>query len=448
MTRRRAHLNVFLTVGGYHESGWLVQEHDPVEAASVESLRRSAQTAERGLLDSVFFADSPNLTLFRAGYFPQVRFDPITLLASIGAVTERIGLFATASTTYNAPYELARRLATADHATGGRVGWNVVTTGHADAAKNFGTAAHPEHDDRYARAAEFVEVARRLWDGWEPDALVGDKAAGVWADVDRIRPAGFHGTYYDVEGALPVPRSPQVHPVLAQAGSSPAGIDLAGRVADVVFTPQPTVAAGQAFRARLEAAALRHGRPADSVRILPGLAFVLGSTEAEAQALRTELEERVDPELRWRNLAFNAGLDHARIDPTRPLSEEVAATAEGSTFAQHIVGRARETGKPFGELAREITGLPGGLEFTGTPEQLADLIGEWVDAGASDGFTLQPTTLPDSLEHFVDHVVPILQQRGRHRTAYAGTTLRDHLDLPLPAQPTGDTAAGAVAAGA
>ena len=439
---RQAHFVVFLTPSGYHESGWLVQDQDPVEAVSVDAFIRATAIGERGLLDAMFLADAPALTLFRADYFPQLRYDPITLLAAIGMVTRQIGLIGTATTTYNVPYELARRLATADHVTGGRIGWNVVTTHNAEAALNFGRDPHPEHDDRYARAAEFVEVTRRLWDSWPEDAVIGDRAAGRWADSTRFTPADFHGQYYDVAGALPVPRPPQGHPVLAQAGSSPAGVELAGQVADLVFTPQRDVDAGIAFRQKIDAAGARHGRPADSVRILPGLAYVLGSTEAEATERRRALEESADPELRWRNLAHNAGLDQELIDPTKPLSEEVAATAEGNTFAQYIVGEARRTQLPFGELAQTVTGLPGGLEFTGTPEQMADLIEEWVTRGGSDGFTLQPTTSPDSLEQFVDHVVPILQRRGLHRTEYTGTTLRDHLGLARPELAERGVAAG------
>ena len=377
----------------------------------------------------MFIADVPAVHLFRARFFPQVRFDPITMLAALGMLYRQIGLFATASTTYNTPYELARRLATADHLTGGRIGWNVVTTHDRAAALNFGMDPHPAHDDRYARAEEFVDVTRRLWDSWREDAIVGDQTTGRWADTTRIHPANFHGEYYDVAGALPVPRPPQGHPVLAQAGSSPAGIALAGKIADVVFTPQRSVEAGLAFREQIEATSARYGRPAGSVRILPGLAFVLGSTEEEAAQRRRELEESVDPELRWRNLAHNAGLNHELIDPAQPLSEELAATAEKTSFAQVIIGRALESRRPFGELAAEITGLPGGLEFTGTPEQLAGLVEEWVTRGGSDGFTLQPTTVPDSLELFVEHVVPILQRRGLHRTEYTGTTLRHHLGL-------------------
>jgi len=430
--QRQAHFAVFLTPSGYHESGWRVQDDDPREAVSVQSFFRAAAHAERGRLDAVFIADAPAITLFRASFFPQVRYDPITLLAAIGMASRRIGLMATATTTYNAPYELARRLATADHVTAGRIGWNIVTTHNAEAALNFGRDAHPEHDDRYARAAEFVDVVRRLWDSWPEDAVVGDRVTGRWAESDRITPANFHGEYYDVAGALPVPRPPQGHPVLAQAGSSAAGIDLAGHFADVVFTPQRSIEAGVAFREKIDAATIRHGRPAGSVRILPGLAFVLGSTESEAAERRRALEESVDPELRWRNLAHNAGLDHELIDPSKPLSEELAATAEKTSFAQVIVGQALSSGRPFGELAATITGLPGGLEFTGTPEQLADLVADWVGHGGSDGFTLQPTTSPQSLQLFVDHVVPILQRRGLHRTEYTGETLRDHLELARP----------------
>ncbi|MGQ4511109.1 NtaA/DmoA family FMN-dependent monooxygenase [Streptomyces sp. DW26H14] len=432
---RQAHLNAFLTLSGYHEGAWRVQDGgDPLAAASVHALAASAAVAERGLLDSVFLADAPFLPVFRAAHFPQIRYDPVSVLAALSMTTRHIGLIATASTTYNSPYELARRLLTVDHLSHGRAGWNIVTTVQDAVAKNFGHEEHPEHDDRYARATEFVEVAWKLWDGWEPGALVGDRASGTWADVTRIHPAEHHGAHYDVAGALPVPRSPQERPVLAQAGSSPAGIDLAARVADLVFTPQPTLEAGQDFRKRLHAAAARYGRSSRSLLVLPGLSFVLGGTQAEATARRRELEDSVAPELRWRNLAFNAGIDQSLIDPSEPLSERAAATAGSSSFARVIVERALGSGLPFEQVAREMPGLPGGLEFTGTPEQLADLIVRWVDAGASDGFTLQPDTVPGALEAFVDHVVPILQARGAHRRQYTESTLRGSLGIgPAPA---------------
>ncbi len=424
----QAHLTAFLTGVGYHESAWrLADPADLSGPARFGVLERAAQTAERGLLYAVFFADSPGLAIFRARYFPQVGFDPLEILAALSRSTTRIGLIATASTTYSAPYDLARRLATIDHLSGGRAGWNIVTTRYAGAAGNFGLAAHPAHSDRYARAEEFVEVASRLWESWDADAVVSDQASGVWANTDLIRPVDFHGRFFDVSGALTLPRSPQGRPVFAQAGSSGPGIELAGKNADLVFTAQPDVPSGRRFRDSIRAAADRHGRDASSVLVLPGVAFVIGSTEAEAAAARAALEDGVDPEFRWRNLAHNAGLDPALIDPDRPLSAEAAATAQRTSRTDEVVRRTEETGKTFRQLAEELTGLPGGLEFTGTPEQFADLIEHWLTEGASDGFTLQPTTLPGSLELFVDHVVPILQKRGLHRGEYSSSTLRGHL---------------------
>ncbi len=425
---RRAHFTAFLTGVGYHESAWkLADPADLTDSARFGVLERATLDAERGLLDSVFFADSPELAIFRARYFPQVGFDPIELLAALSRTTTRIGLTATASTTYSAPYDLARRLATVDHLSGGRAGWNIVTTRYAGAAGNFGLAAHPDPADRYARAEEFVDVVLRLWDSWDAGAVLADQEQGVWADTDLIRPVDFHGRFFDVSGALTLPRSPQGRPALAQAGSSGPGIELAGKTADLVFTAQPDIPAGLRFRESVRAAARRHGRDPDDVLVLPGLAFVLGSTEAAARALRGSLEDAVDPEFRWRNLAHNAGLDVTLIDPDRPLPAAVIETASRTSRTDEIVRRGRETGKTFRQVADELTGLPGGLEFTGTPEQLAGLIGEWVAEGAADGFTLQPATLPGSLAQFTEHVVPILQARGLHRTEYTATTLRGHL---------------------
>ncbi len=428
VSHRRAHFAAFLTGVGYHESAWkLADPADLAGPARLGVLERSALAAERGLLDAAFFADSPGLEIFRARYFPQVGFDPLEILAALSRSTTRIGLIATASTTYSAPYDLARRLATIDHLSGGRAGWNIVTTRYAGAAGNFGLAAHPDPADRYARAEEFVEVVTSLWDSWDADAVQADQDKGVWADTDLIRPVNFHGRFFDVSGALTLPRSPQGRPAFAQAGSSGPGVELAGKTADLVFAAQPDIGAARRFRESVRAAASRHGRDPDDVLVLPGVAFVLGSTEAEARALRASLEDRVDPEFRWRNLAHNAGLDVTLVDPDRPLSEAAIATAHRSSRTDEIARRGRETGKTFRQLAEELTGLPGGLEFTGTPQQFADLISDWLAAGASDGFTVQPTTLPGSLELFTEHVVPLLQHRGLHRTEYTASTLRGHL---------------------
>ena len=424
--RPQAHFAAFLAGVGYHESAWrLAAPADLADPFGV--LERATQTAERGLLDAAFFADSPGLEIFRARYFPQVGFDPLELLAALARSTTHVGLIATASTTYNAPYDLARRFSTIDHLSGGRAGWNIVTTRYAGAAGNFGLAAHPAAEDRYARAEEFVEVVSRLWESWDAHAVVADQDRGVWADTDLIRPVDFHGRFFDVTGALTLPRSPQGRPAFAQAGSSGPGIELAGKTADLVFTAQPDVPSAQRFRESVRAAARRHGRDPDAVLVLPGVAFVLGSTEAEARAARAALEERVDPEFRWRNLAHNAGLDAALIDPDRPLGAAAIAAAHRTSRTDDVVRRGEQTGKTFRQLAEELTGLPGGLEFTGTPDRFADLIERWVTEGGCDGFTLQPATLPGALEAFTDHVAPLLRKRGLHRTEYTATTLRGHL---------------------
>jgi FMN-dependent oxidoreductase (nitrilotriacetate monooxygenase family) len=426
--RRRAHFTVFLDGVGYHESAWkLADPADLTGPGWFRVLERATLDAERGLLDAVFFQDTPALAIFRARYFPQVGFDPLELLAALARSTTQIGLIASASTTYNVPYDLARRLATIDQLSGGRAGWNIVTTRYAGAAGNFGLTPHPSRADRYARAEEFVEAATRLWGTWDADAVVADQGKGIWADTNRIRPAGFHGRFFDVEGALTMPRSPQGRPAFAQAGSSRPGVELGGRVADLVFTARPDIPAGRRFRDKIRASASSHGRDPDDVLVLPGVGIVLGSTEADAQALRAELEGLVDPEFRWRNLAYNAGLNVDVIDPDQPLTEDAIVPAGRTSRTDDMLRRSRETGKTFRQLAEELTGLPGGLEFTGTPEQFADLVADWMAAGASDGFTLQPTTLPGSLAAFIDHVVPLLQARGLHRTEYSATTLRGHL---------------------
>jgi FMN-dependent oxidoreductase (nitrilotriacetate monooxygenase family) len=421
----RAHFAAFLAGVGYHESAWKVSGSLADPASVFAAYEQSTRAAERGLLDAVFFADSPGLAIFRAGYFPQVGFDPLEIIAALSRSTTDIGLVATASTTYSAPYDLARRFATIDHLSGGRAGWNIVTTRYAGAAGNFGLKAHPAHDERYERADEFVSVVTKLWESWDEAAVVADPVSGVWADTSLIRPVEFKGRFFSVSGALTLPRSPQGRPAFAQAGSSGPGVDLAGARADLVFTAQPSIEAGRVFRDTVRAAAVRHGRSGDDVLVMPGVAYVLGSTSSEARALRDALENAVDPEFRWRNLAHNAGLDASLIDPAKPLSDEVIAKASRTSRTDDILRLGRE--KPFSEVAALFTGLPGGLEFTGTPEEFADLIESWVTAGAADGFTLQPTILPSGIELFTEHVVPLLQKRGLFRTSYTASTLRGHL---------------------
>ncbi|OBI10703.1 hypothetical protein A5714_17745 [Mycobacterium sp. E2462] len=430
------HFNAFVWPNGYHEAAWRLTDGDVRDVLGLPYYAEVARTAERGLLDSIFLADNIAIADYRATYLPQTQFDPISVLSALAAVTSRIGLIGTASTTYNKPWELARRFATLDHLSAGRAGWNIVTTVTPLAAANLGEQAHPERDDRYARAHEFVDAVTRSWDSWEDDAVVGDRANGVWADRAKLHAPRFHGEYYDVEGVLPFPRSPQGHPVLVQAGQSAAGVALAARYAEVVFSGPPSLQAAVNFRTDLHAQAAAVGRKPDQVLVLPALMVTLGGTEAEARRRADRLDELASPEFHWQNTLYIAGLDPDGFDPDAPLPAELwAGPSAPSSRAEQLFAAARARPEAsLRELTRASAPGAGGAHFVGTPEQLADHVIAWQDAGAVDGFTLMGSTLPYELAAFVDHVVPILQRRNRFRDGYAGETLRDHLGLSRPSR--------------
>jgi N-acetyl-S-(2-succino)cysteine monooxygenase len=430
--RRYPGFNVYLRNSGYHESAWKVSAADPAAVLDPRYYLDLARTAERGALDSVFLPDSPGLVGFRAPHLPSAGLDPVQLLSAVAMGTERIGLIATVSTTYTHPWETARRLATLDFLSRGRAGWNIVTTVEPAVAANFADLPHPPHEQRYERAREYVEVVLKVWDGWRDDAAVMSKSSGTWADPKGIHPPDHHGPHFDVAGPLPFPRSPQGHPFLTQAGSSPAGVALAARYADAVFTPQADLAASTGFRHALREQAAGHGRNPEHIRVLPGLSFLLAGTDAEAAALHAELEAAASGEFRWRNLANLAGLDHEGIDPDAPFPPELLDAAPKTSFGASIYAMASRRPSTFREVAMRLSALPGGLDFTGTPEGMAKLITTWWREGACDGFTLMPNVLPDQLEVFVDHVLPILRRDGVARPEYTGTTLRDHAGLPRP----------------
>ncbi|MCU1359714.1 MAG: hypothetical protein JWN99_1003, partial [Ilumatobacteraceae bacterium] len=394
---RYAHLNLFVAGHGYHEASWKVSPTGADGVLGLDHFANVARIAERGVIDSMFLADSPGVATFRTRFMAQSGFDPIDLLAALVPSTTHLGLLATASTTYSSPWDLARRFASLDHLSGGRAGWNIVTTGNPAAAPNFADRPHPPHADRYQRAQEFVEVVLKVWDGWEDDAVLASIESGHWADTSKLHPPRHQGQHYSVAGILPFPRSPQGHPVLAQAGSSDDGIALAGRFADVVFTPQSSIADGIAFRSRIRAAAQSHGRSAEDVRTLPGLSFVLGSTEAEAERAWNELEEASSEEFRLYNLANIAGVDVSLVDGVDPdgsFPYHLFENAPGITFAHAVMNTARSGNLTFRQTARQFSTLPGGLHFTGTPLGMADLITDWWQQGGADGFTLQPLRLP------------------------------------------------------
>ena len=434
MSKPQLHFNAFIWPNGYHEAAWRVVDDDVRNVLGLSYYTEIARIAERGLMDSIFLADNIAIAEYRATYLPQTQFDPISVLSALAAVTSKIGLIGTGSTTYSKPWELARRFATLDHLSGGRAGWNIVTTVTPLAAANFGERFHPERADRYLRAHEFVEAVTRTWDSWGDDAIVGDRANGIWADRSQLRAPRFHGQYYDVEGVLPFPRPPQGHPVLVQAGQSADGVALAARHAEVIFSGPPSLEAAVTFRTDLHAQAATLGRNPDQVLVLPALMVTLGSTEAEAQARARRLEELENPEFRWQNTLYTAGLDPDAFDPDVPLPQELWANGSvPSSRAEQLFAAARaRPGASLREIVGPNSGGAGANHFVGTPEQLADHVIAWQDAGAVDGFTFMGSTLPYELTAFVDHVVPILQRRGRFRTEYAGTTLRDHLGLVRP----------------
>jgi len=430
---RQLHLNAFLLGSGHHEVSWRLPESDPRANSDIAHWQRLAQTAERGRLDSIFFADIPGL-LASPARRPTEALDPVLLLTAIAAVTERIGLIATSSTTFNEPYNLARSFATLDQISGGRAGWNVVTTGSEAAAHNFNLDSLPPPEDRYRRAHEFLQATLGLWGSWDDDAVLADKATGTYADPDKVHTIDHVGEFFKVKGPLNVGRSPQGSPVIVQAGSSGPGIALAAAYAEAVFTAQTTIEDGRAFYATLKAAVRDAGRDPDGVKILPGIVTVIGGSEAEAHELERQLDDFIVLRHPLNQLAEDIGIPADRIDLDAPLPTGIRPVEEvRSSRYELTVNLARRENLTVRELLLRLGGGRGHRTFAGTPEQVADTIEEWFTTGASDGFNIMPAVMPSGLDVFVDHVVPILQDRGLFRREYTGTTLRDHLGLAVPA---------------
>ncbi|MEV0978144.1 LLM class flavin-dependent oxidoreductase [Streptomyces sp. NPDC049915] len=436
MTGRELHLNAFLMNTGHHEASWRLPESDPYAHVDVRHYVRLARAAERGTFDSLFLADGPQLWSNLAQR-PAGALEPLTLLTALATATEHIGLIATASTSYNSPYNLARKLASLDIVSGGRAGWNIVTTAGAEAARNFGLDAEPAHAERYARAAEFLDVALKLWDSWEDDAVVADKAAGVWGDDGKIHPPRHQGTYFSVAGALNVPRTPQGYPLLVQAGSSEDGKAFAARYAEAVFTAQQTLADAQSFYADLKSRTARAGRDPEQLKVLPGIVPVLGSTEAEARAAERLLEDHIVHDHGVARLESLLHLAPGTLELDAPLPADLPpeAAIEGAKSRYTLVVElARRESLTVRQLIGRLGGGRGHFTVAGTPEQIADVIETWFTRGAADGFNVMPPVLPSGLHAFVDHVVPLLRARGLFRTEYGPRrTLRERYSLPRPA---------------
>ncbi|OHZ42154.1 LLM class flavin-dependent oxidoreductase [Agrobacterium vitis] len=429
MTRKREiHLGLFLQGAGHHVSGW---RHPNAEAGSenFDLLRRVSQLAEQAKFDMVFLADG--LTSGVDAHPSTIaRFEPLTLLAALAMVTEKIGLAATASTTYGEPYHVARAFSSIDHLSQGRAAWNIVTTSYARTANNF-TKSHPGHDERYAVAEEFVDVVRGLWDSWDDDAFIKDKQNGIYADPTKVHLLDHTGKYFSVKGPLNIPRSPQGHPILIQAGSSGPGQDLAARTADVVFTAQQSLDEAQAFYKSLKDRVTGFGRHPDDVAVMPGFLPVIGRTAREAADKLAELDQWTELKSAMPLLEERIGHSLADYDPDGPLPD-LPISDQLRSRAELLTALARRENLTIRQLALRVAAGRGHHIVLGTPEDIADRIQQWFETRAADGFNIMPPFFPEGLEDFPRLVVPILQERGLFRTDYSGVTLRDHLGVSRP----------------
>jgi FMN-dependent oxidoreductase (nitrilotriacetate monooxygenase family) len=368
---------------------------------------------------------------------PRNWLEPLTTLAALAGATSRIGLIATCSTTYTEPFNLARQFASIDHISNGRVGWNIVTTWLASAAGNYGGQGAPSHAERYERAEEYMKVVTGLWDSWSDDAVLDDRAAGRYARLDGLRMLNHAGPHYQVAGPLTMPRSPQGRPVFVQAGSSETGRRFAARHAEAVFTAQMEKATAQDFYRDLKRLVAEEGRAPERVVILPGLSPVIGSTEAEAQRIHRELNDLTDPEVGRQRLSGRfGGHDFSHLPLDRKLAPEdfpdPSTVDAARSRTEVIVGLVRREQPTLRQLLSYLAGARGHFVTTGTPEQIADLMADWVQDGAADGFNLMPPVLPEMLDVFIAEVVPLLRRRGLFRSGYDGAMLRDHYRLPRP----------------
>jgi FMN-dependent oxidoreductase (nitrilotriacetate monooxygenase family) len=437
------HLGAFLFNLGNHVAGWRMPGVPTEGLMSFAFYRELAEIAERGKFDLLFHSDGVGINDSYDAVLRHsitIRPEPLTLLSALAVSTTHIGLAATVSTTYNEPYHIARKLAMLDFLSEGRAGLNLVTSSTDLEARNFGQTSHLGHAERYARAGEFVDVLRLLWDSWEDGAVILDRDSGVVADPARIHRPDWQGAYFSVRGPLNMPRPPQGHPVIIQAGTSADGQGFAARVADIIFSVERSRASAQAFRAVAEHRAQAAGRPPGAIRILPGLLPILGRTLAEAEEKDRALQDLVPPALAVSYLSDFLQHDLSRYPLEGPLPELSETNGEVGR-GQQILERARVPGATIRSIATEMVQNRGHLRVVGTPATVADFMADWFTTGACDGFNILAPYHPGGLAEFVDGVVPELQRRGLFRQDYEGRTLRDHLGLARPglARPGSDS---------
>ncbi|KGS12598.1 MULTISPECIES: LLM class flavin-dependent oxidoreductase [Pseudomonas syringae group] len=435
-TARQMKLGAFLMATGHHVAAWRHPEVPADAGLDFKHYRHLAQVAEAAKFDALFVADSVAAATgdIASRMARSDHFEPLTLLSALSAVTDHIGLIATATTTYNEPYHVARKFASLDHLSGGRAGWNLVTSDAAAEAQNFGRAEHVAHAERYSRAREFHQVVTGLWDSWADDAFTRDKASGEYYDPAKVHVLNHVGEHFSVKGPLNVARSPQGQPVVVQAGSSEVGRDLAAQTAEVVFTAQTSLASAQAFYADIKGRLSAYGRGVDSLKVMPGVFIVVAETEALANArfesLQALVEPRVGVALLGRMLG-NFDLSGYPLDGPLP---ELPLTDSGQRSRQKLLTElADRENLTLAQLGRRIAGGRGHYSLIGTPEQIADELQVWFEQGAADGFNVLVPHLPGGLEDVARLLVPELQRRGLFRIEYEGTTLRENLGLQRPA---------------
>lgn len=438
MTRRNETLKLgaFLLFTGHHVGAW--RHPDAAESTTLRDFTDFARRAEAAKFDAIFLADGVAARLkdpvsaSRKAHNGVYPFEPITLLSALAAVTERIGLVATASTSFSDPFNLARQFASLDHLSDGRAGWNLVTSGDPEAAHNFGRDAEVLHADRYDRAEEFADVVLGLWDSWEDDAFVRDRATGRYFDPEKLHVLEHRGRHFRVKGPLNIPRSPQGHPVVVQAGASEPGKALAARTAEAIFAAQITLDEATAFYADVKGRLGRHGRTEEDLRILPGVFPVVGRSESEARSKFDALQNLIQPEVGINLLSSLTGVDLRDYDLDAPVPESLPESNGGKSRQALLLDLAHREGLSLRELYLRVAGARGHWQVVGSPSQIADTLQERFEAYGADGFNIMAPILPGGLQDFIDLVVPELRRRGLFRTEYEGRTLRENLGLRRP----------------
>jgi len=434
-SRRQLHLGAFMRPASIHTGAWRFPGAWPDMNFNFAHIKESIQKLERAKFDAFFMADHmavlnmPMDALKRS--HTATSFEPFTLLSALSQATERIGLVATGSTTFDAPYHIARRFASLDHLSNGRAGWNIVTTSNPDAALNFGLEEHMEHGERYRRAREFYDVVTGLWDSWADDAFVRDVADGIFFDPAKMHVLNHKGKYLSVRGPLNIARPVQGWPVIVQAGASEAGRQLAAETAEAVFTAQSDIAAGRQFYADVKGRMEKLGRAREHMKILPGCFVVVGDTVERARAKRAKLDSLVNYANAVASLSIALGHDAAKFDPDGPLPGNIPESNASKSGRERAIALARRENLTVRQLAQRLGGYSG-LAMVGTAQTIADEMEEWLGTQASDSFTVMFPYLPGGLDDFVEGVVPELQRRGLFRRDYEGMTLREHLGLPRP----------------